>query len=1086
MLTVLFGTDWVANRNALLSMIVQDVKEEKGGRIWMVPELISHDTERRLCKAAGDTSCRFAEVLSFTRLYRRVCECVGHGGAECLDNGGRLIAMAAATRQLHSKLKAYASVETRPEFLLGLVDAVDEFKRCCIHAEDLMFASRRTEGVLAQKLEELSLILETYDAICLQGKRDPSDQMTWLLERLEDSTFASEHVFYVEGFPDFTRQHMEILKHLAKCAQDVVICFNCDGANTSDPAFETAANTASQLLRWAQDACVKSQIRYIEPRQDALETVRNKLFQGAIQKNDQIAKSLKVCSFNSVYDECLGAAEQIMQLVRKGARYRDISIVCGDLATYKYTIDTVLQRCHIPAYLSGTEDILEKTVITTVLAAIDAALSGFERADMVRYLKSMLSPVELSVCDLVENYAIMWNITGKRWLQPWTNHPAGLGEEWTPQAKARLDVLNIAREQLVEPLMRLRNGFHSAVSISQQVTALYEFLTDIHLSERLEVLADEMDAAGDNRNAQILDQLWEILLSALEQLHDVLGHTQWDDEHFSRLFRLLLSQYDVGTIPPVLDSVIIGSVSAMRCMQVKHVIVLGALEGSLPGYPGSKGVLTDQDRVTLRQIGVPLTGGSMDGIQAEFAEIYGVFCGAEESIYISCPAGQPSFLYRRLLAMVGEQPRNEQLLGAARADALEAGALFVRLDDKDAAVAAGVADTYERIRRQVSHDLGTITHENIRKIYGDELQLSASKVDRFADCRLSYFLQFGMRAKERKTITVDPAEFGSYVHAVLEQTAKAVMDRGGFTQVTLEQTLQLAREFAAQYARERFSQIDSERIAYLFQRNTAELELVVKELWEELRESGFVPVEFELSFGKNGAMDAIKIPGKLMPASIRGYVDRVDVCDQNGQNYFRVVDYKTGWKDFDYCDVFIGYGLQLLIYLYALENAGQSILGDRPVPAGVQYFPARVPFISADGLISDEEADALRVKSLKRKGLLLNDEQILQAMEPGDKPRRLNITRKKDGSISGDLADRDQFRLLKNHVFAQLEKMVDEIASGCVDANPYTRGSSHNACTFCPYGAVCHPDVVSGRRDYKTMPAQKFWEEIGKEMSQHG
>ena len=64
-----------------------------------------------------------------------------------------------------------------------------------ISPEDLMNASRQTEGNLAQKLEELSLILESYNSICARGKKDPRDQMTWLLEQLEDSNFAEDHVF---------------------------------------------------------------------------------------------------------------------------------------------------------------------------------------------------------------------------------------------------------------------------------------------------------------------------------------------------------------------------------------------------------------------------------------------------------------------------------------------------------------------------------------------------------------------------------------------------------------------------------------------------------------------------------------------------------------------------------------------------------------------------------------------------------------------------------------------------------------------------------------------------------------------------
>ena len=202
MLTLILGSDWTANRNYVLNMLAKDVAQQKGNRILLVPELISHDTERRLCAKAGDTSSRYAEVVSFSRLTRRICDWAGYGMKDCLDNGGRLVAMAAAARQLHSKLKAYASLETNPEFLSSLVDAVDEFKRCCITASDLAAASCQAEGAFAQKLEELSLLLEAYDAICAQGKRDPRDQLTWGLELLQDCDYAQNNVFYIDGFPD--------------------------------------------------------------------------------------------------------------------------------------------------------------------------------------------------------------------------------------------------------------------------------------------------------------------------------------------------------------------------------------------------------------------------------------------------------------------------------------------------------------------------------------------------------------------------------------------------------------------------------------------------------------------------------------------------------------------------------------------------------------------------------------------------------------------------------------------------------------------------------------------------------------------
>lgn len=257
MVHLILGRDWTANTDEILRRIGRDVRERKENRILMVPELISHEMERRLCMAAGDTASRYAQVLSFTRLAGRVCDSVGSAAVECLDNGGRVVAMAAVSRQLSSRLKAYAAVETKPEFLTGLIDAVDEFKRCCITPQDLMEASIQTTGSLAQKLEELSLLMESYDGMCARGKRDPRDRMTWLLEQLEDGSFAQEHTFYIDGFPDFTRQNLAILEHLMREAPEVTISLNCDRMDSTALAFEKAADTARELYRRASRAGVK-------------------------------------------------------------------------------------------------------------------------------------------------------------------------------------------------------------------------------------------------------------------------------------------------------------------------------------------------------------------------------------------------------------------------------------------------------------------------------------------------------------------------------------------------------------------------------------------------------------------------------------------------------------------------------------------------------------------------------------------------------------------------------------------------------------------------------------------------------------
>ena len=1086
MLNLVLGKDWVANRDYILRRISDDIAQGLGRRILIVPELISHDMERRLCACAGNTSSRFCEVLSFSRLADRVAESAGRHSGDCLDNGGRIVAMAAAVRQMHSKLKAYASLETRPEFLTSLVDAVDEFKCCCISPKDLMLASNNTQGNLAQKLEEIAYIYEAYDALCRLGKKDPRDIITWMLEELEDDTFAQDHTFYIDGFPDFTRQHMNVLEHFIQYAPNVVISLNCDRPGTERIAFEKAGKTAQEILNCAKAHNVDFDITVIDSNQTHLTAIKENL----LERNKPVpdgGNHLQTFHTDTIYQECVVTAERIISAVHSGCRYRDIGVVCADLPAYKSVLQMVFRRCGIPVYLSGTDELLEKNIVSAILCAVEAALGGFEQRDVMQYLKSILSPLPIEVCDLIENYTFIWNINGNAWTKEWVNHPEGLKDQWTDADQIRLKTLNDAKDTALKPLVSFRDSFCAAQNMAQQTEALYGLFDNIGLSERFSSLADELDRAGDNRSAQILNQLWDILLNSLEQMHSVLGESIWDADTFTQLFKLLLSQYDVGTIPPVLDSVSIGPISSMRCQKTKHLFVLGALEGSLPSYGSATGVLSDLERKELRKLGVPVNDGSIVGLQAEFAEIYGVFCGASESITISHPSGQPSFIYQRLAEVSGEDMVVIGKFGPALTDKTEAAALVARFADEAVASDLAISDSFNEVVKKREHTLGTVSEKGITGLYGTSLRLSASQIDCQAQCRLFYFLNYGLRVREWRPAQIDPSEFGTYAHNVLENTVKKVMELGGFRNVSAEEISQIAKEFSQEYAKSHFSQIDSERLQHIFNKNVVELDMIVAELWQEMQVCDFQPVEFELAFGaSDGKMPAIDIPNKRLNAKLGGYVDRVDVWDDGNEKYFRVVDYKTGKKNFDYCDVFNGIGLQMLLYMFALEQEGGSVLGDSRKPAGVMYFPARAPYVSVDNAPTDDEVQKQRNSGMKRRGLLLFNENVLRAMESEDRPKRLPISRTKDGKISGDLATEEQLDLLKKYVFAVLANMVEEITSGNVAPNPYLRGYEYGVCTYCPYGHICHRSSISDCRNYKAVSAQRFWEDVESEVKKGG
>ena len=124
----------------------------------------------------------------------------------------------------------------------------------------------------------------------------------------------------------------------------------------------------------------------------------------------------------------------------------------------------------------------------------------------------------------------------------------------------------------------------------------------------------------------------------------------------------------------------------------------------------------------------------------------------------------------------------------------------------------------------------------------------------------------------------------------------------------------------------------------------------------------------------------------------------------------------------------------------------------------------------------------------KRKGLLLDDGEILRAMEEGEEPVFMPYkVSKKTGARSGDLADARQMDLVRNHVSGTLKKLTDDLGSGRIAPDPYWRGEENNACRWCPYQEICH---VSGGevslRKLKAINPERFWESLEKEEQSRG
>ena len=248
MLKLMIGKAGTGKTAAVINEIKQAVDARQPGRILLVPEQYSHEAERELCRRCGDALSRYAEVFSFTGLARRMASQLGGSGAPWLDKGGRLLCMALALRELGPRLKVYAAAERRAELQAMLLSAVDELKTAAIDTEALLNAAGECGGSLGDKLEDLALVLEAYNAVVANGHADPADRLTVLAEQIEKSDLDANTHVYVDGFIDFTRQEQQVLLALLRKNVQLTVCLTVDSMTGDNEIFALSRRAGRALL----------------------------------------------------------------------------------------------------------------------------------------------------------------------------------------------------------------------------------------------------------------------------------------------------------------------------------------------------------------------------------------------------------------------------------------------------------------------------------------------------------------------------------------------------------------------------------------------------------------------------------------------------------------------------------------------------------------------------------------------------------------------------------------------------------------------------------------------------------------------
>lgn len=1068
MLQFLTGRAGAGKSEYLRRMVVEKSGSPVLRPVMIVPEQYSFETEKKIFSLAGPVKANRIDVVSFTRLANLVFRREGGIAGKVLSDGGRRMMMRMAIASCKDHLEVYGKAAESERITDAMLTAISEFKLCGITAEQLRSASAGKDSVLQKKLLEIALVYSAYDAMLEGTYLDSRDDLTRLEQRLQTSDFFAGRFVAVDSFEGFTPQERKILACIMRRAEHIVIALCTDNEPEQGTGLFSLVNRTKRQLKHAarmQAIPVGHEIHLEKPlryRNKALMHLEQNLFRAG-QAYSAESQAVRIITAQSVFEEAEWVAAAVRNLVMdEGYAYRDFTIVCRSPERYYDCVGNEMQKRDIPCFLSVPERVDAEPVMRFVLNAFEVVCRGFAQQQLFAFLKTGITGFTAGEISDLENYAFTWKLTKEEWLHGFTKHPEGFGKETTDETAAVLRRLNDIRSRAIVPLRQFQKRILEASGreISEAVYALMiAFELEIHFPAYCERLRDTGEIAAADKQMRV----WELMMEILEQMAAVLGEAVIDADRYASLLKDVIRSEDISEIPNVLDEVVFGKPEQVRQSSPKVVFILGAAQGEFPLLPQNAGLFSDAERRVLIQSDLPLGDPLEQKTIEERYLAYSVCCLPSEKLYVSYPASidgeekAPSEIVNAVAELFPsdcflDEPELAFLANSKAAAFTKAAAAFSQNTPAAAALLSISREMpeykgrMEALARAASKAPVKISEKAAEGFFGDALSLSASRIESFFRCPFQYFCRYGLKARERMPAEINAMQYGTIMHDIFEKVfSRDLEEVKNWTETELLRRIEL---YIAAYAEERLGGMDGldGRERYRLRRLAMSAVILVRHVCEELAQSKFQPAALEMNIGTEIAPLKIRSAEGHM-VSVSGIIDRVDVLPDAHEGYARVVDYKTGQKDFHLADVVYGLNMQMLVYLAALVSSG------RYRPAGILYTPLAAVSVTVDPSAESDEIKKEQDKSLRMNGMVLSDPEIIRAMEDAAKGKFIPASIGAKGDVRGSAVNAQDMDMLLQYCQRLIATMADRLCRGEIGAAPMTKRGS--PCAYCAYAYVC-------------------------------
>lgn len=1102
-----------------------------GGRaLLVVPDQFTLEAERELIAHSGAKALMDVEVLSLSRLGYRLLEELGGSKRTFIDKYGRHMILSSIAAEEREKLQVFKGLEEKNSFIELVNNFISEMKQFNCGADELAEIARSVpDGSYTQrKLEDLYLLYSEYEA-AIRGKyTDSEDYIDLFLGKISRSELVAGNHIWIYGFDSFAPKALSVIGELMQYAADVNLVLTYDDKREARDAdlFALAETVIRNFENLAERRSIEVRKRaipktYTAERADKIQFIEQELYAlparkyarggqstnpaegGASEAAAAGTDSLTLVAAANLYNEAESAACYVLELVRDfGYRFSDIKVICNDQETRGPILKRVFKEYGIDLVSDTSKDILQSSIVQYITALMDVVVEKYRTDLMIKMLKSGFGDLTNDEITDLENYAIKYKIRGTMWKRPFVRGESEYGAE-------ALVRMNAVREKALAFMPDLEAIFE-AETCGEFISGLYGFLYEkVKLPEKIADLTVLQTEQGRPDLAEETAQIWGKVIGIFDQMSEIMGEQKFRAAAFRDLFEAGISQVEIGILPPTKDGLMMGTMQRTRTGEMKALVVVGANEGVLPNEKPGSGLFGSDEKNLFKENGIELCKVDDVRFLEERMGIYRNLSKPRERLWISYslsddeggPA-RPSGVFTKLAGLFGDTPvardalnrqTDAELVGAGPAglrhltEALQAAcegkplaphwheALTWFKQNKPEAlepIRAGIAFTnkQEDLGREMTAALYMGNIESTREEAlepSPELSLSPSRLERYARCPFSHFVQYGLKPEERRIFEIAPREIGDIYHECLMEMSRHLTARGIAITDPASPWMTISREECRTFVedviakksgtyREGILEAGNEE-KYRGRRITDICEKVCWAVIEQVRAGEILRSSFEAPFGRGRRIPPIPVNlGEGRTAYIEGKIDRVDYLP--GER-IKIIDYKTGNENFSVAEAEAGYRLQLMLYL-------EASLERRMKPAGVFYFKISEPMVDASGAaIGPEEISDKIQKSFKLNGVIVDDPNVIRNVA-GDfsgisdvVPIRIN----KEGLISGtgkdNLLTDEEFESLREKVCEKVTDICKSLAGGGIEIHPMKTAAT-SACAYCRYKGICRFDTI--------------------------